>query len=68
MRIVRETATVPIRFAELEVGDVFYDLDNDCTSMKCIGGKAVDLYDGTIYSLNLADRCFYLEAELIIKE
>lgn len=67
MKIVRDKATTPIRFAELEVGDVFYDLDNDCTSMKCIGSKAVDLYEGCIYSLNLSDSCIYLNAELVIK-
>lgn len=67
MRIVREKATVPITFGDLDVGDVFYDLDNECTSMKCIGGKAVDLDEGCIYSLNLSDSCIYLEAELVIK-
>lgn len=68
MKIIKEKAKTPIRFENLKIGDVFYDLDNECTSMKCMGGKAVDLYDGTIYSLNLSDRCIYLEAELIIKE
>lgn len=67
MKIVREKATTIIRFAELEVGDVFYDLDNDCTSMKCIGGKAVDLNEGCVYSLDLSDSCIYLNAELVIK-
>ena len=67
MKIVREKATTIIRFAELEVGDVFYDLDNDCTSMKCIGGKAVDLNEGCVYSLDLSDSCIYLDAELVIK-
>lgn len=68
MKIVKEKAKTPIRFESLKIGDVFYDLDNECTSMKCMSGKAVDLYDGTIYSLSLSDRCLYLEAELIIKE
>lgn len=67
MKIVREKATTIIPFAELEVGDVFYDLDNDCTSMKCIGGKAVDLNEGCVYSLDLSDSCIYLNAELVIK-
>lgn len=67
MKIIKEKAKTPIRFEELKVGDVFYDLDNECTSMKCMSGKAVDLNDGCIYPLNLSDRCLYLEAELIIK-
>ena len=67
MKIVRDKTTTIIRFAELEVGDVFYDLDNDCTSMKCIGGKAVDLNEGCVYSLDLSDSCIYLDAELVIK-
>lgn len=67
MKIVREKAATIIPFAELEVGDVFYDLDNDCTSMKCIGGKAVDLNEGCVYSLDLSDSCIYLNAELVIK-
>lgn len=67
MKIVRETATTPIRFENLRVGDVFYDLDNDCTSMKCMSNKVVDLEDGCIYSLNPSDSCIYLEAELVIK-
>lgn len=67
MKIVREKATTPIRFENLNVGDVFYDLDNDCTSMKCMSNKAVDLEDGCIYSLCLTDSCIYLEAELVIK-
>lgn len=68
MKIIKEKAKTPIRFENLKIGDVFYDLDNECTSMKCMGGKVVDLCDGTVYSLNLSDRCIYLEAELIIKE
>lgn len=67
MKIVREKATTPIRFENLNVGDVFYDLDNDCTSMKCMSNKAVDLEDGTIYSLCYSDSCIYLNAELVIK-
>ena len=67
MKIVRDKATTPIRFENLNVGDVFYDLDNECTSMKCMSNKAVDLVDGYIYSLNLSDSCIYLEAELVIK-
>ena len=67
MKIVREKATIPIRFENLNVGDVFYDLDNECTSMKCMSNKAVDLEDGYIYVLNLSDSCIYLEAELVIK-
>lgn len=67
MKIVRDKATTPILFGNLNVGDVFYDLDNDCTSMKCRNGQAVDLDDGSIYSLNLSENCIYLEAELIIK-
>ena len=67
MKIVREKATIPIRFENLNVGDVFYDLDNECTSMKCMSNKAVDLEDGCIYSLNLSDSCTYLDAELVIK-
>lgn len=67
MKIVREKAQSPIRFESLNVGDVFYDLDNKCTSMKCMNGKVVDLDDGCIYSLNLSANCIYLEAELIIK-
>jgi hypothetical protein len=68
MKIVREKAKTPVRFEKLNIGDVFYDFDNECTSMKCMSNKAVDLYDGTIYSLSLGDSCLYLEAELIIKE
>ena len=67
MKIVREKATTPIRFENLNVGDVFYDLDNESTSMKCMSNKAVDLEDGCIYSLNLSDSCTYLDAELVIK-
>ena len=67
MKIVRDKATTPIRFENLNVGDVFYDLDNECTSMKCMNNKAVDLEDGCIYSPNLFDSCIYLEAELVIK-
>ena len=67
MKIIREKATTPIRFENLNVGDVFYDLDNECTSMKCMSNKAVDLEDGCIYSLNLSDSCTYLDAELVIK-
>ena len=67
MKIIKENAKTPIRFENLKVGDVFYDLENECTSMKCMSGKAVDLSDGCIYPLNLADHCLYLEAELIIK-
>ena len=67
MKIVREKATTLIRFENLNVGDVFYDLDNECTSMKCMSNKAVDLEDGCIYALNLSDSCIYLEAELVIK-
>ena len=67
MKIVRDKATTPIRFENLNVGDVFYDLDNECTSMKCMSNKAVELEDGCIYSLNLSDSCTYLDAELVIK-
>lgn len=67
MRIIRDKATTPIRFENLNVGDVFYDLDNECTSMKCMSNKAVDLEDGCIYVLNLSDSCIYLDAELVIK-
>ena len=67
MKIIREKATTSIRFENLNVGDVFYDLDNECTSMKCMSNKAVDLEDGCIYSLNLSDSCTYLDAELVIK-
>ena len=67
MRIVRDKATTPIRFEKLSVGDVFYDLDNDCTSMKTADSRAVDLEDGTIYSLCYTDSCIYLNAELVIK-
>lgn len=67
MKIVRDKATTPIRFENLNVGDVFYDLDNECTSMKTTDGRAVDLEDGTIYSLCYSDSCTYLEAELVIK-
>ena len=67
MKIVREKATTLIRFENLNVGDVFYALDNECTSMKCMSNKAVDLEDGCIYSLNLSDSCTYLDAELVIK-
>ena len=67
MRIVRDKATVPIRFENINIGDVFYDLDNDCTSMKCMSNKAVDLETGCIYSLCPTDYCMYLDAELVIK-
>lgn len=66
MKIVREKATTPIRFENLNVGDVFYDLDNECTSMKCVDNKAVDLDEGVIYSLYPSESCIYLNAELII--
>lgn len=67
MKIVRDKATVPIRFEKLQFGDVFYDLDNECVSMKCEHDNAVDLENGEIYSLCLSDSCIYLNAELIIK-
>ena len=67
MKIVREKATTPIRFENLNVGDLFDDVDNECTSMKCMSNKVVDLEDGCIYVLNLSDSCIYLDAELVIK-
>lgn len=67
MKIVREKATTPICFEKLKFGDVFYDLDNDCISMKCEHDNAVDLENGEIYVLCLSDSCIYLNAELVIK-
>ena len=68
MKIVREKASIPTRFEDLNNGDVFYDMEAEVIAMKSGWNDAVCLEeDYGIYRCGDDDKVMYLNAELIIK-
>jgi hypothetical protein len=68
MKIVREKATAPIRFKDLNTGDVFYDMETELIAIKIGWDEALCLEeDYSPYRCSEEDVVIYLEAELVIK-
>lgn len=68
MKIVREKATVPITFMNLNKGDVFYDMETELIAIKIGWDEALCLEeDYSPYRCHEDDKVMYLEAELVIK-
>jgi hypothetical protein len=68
MKIVRDKATTPIRFKDLNTGDVFYDMETELIAIKIGWDEALCLEeDYSPYRCGEDDKVMYLEAELVIK-